>query len=404
MRKNGRGDEKMLTASPEAEKGFREYIGYGSTTLPVLYRGNIRQLCRTEGHYVLVRADGYDGDRLDMLPGNAGTLPADAGVRGIRIEAGSVKEITASGQYADYVTLSGASVTLRCKSGKREKTLRLAVMGDVNEFVLREFFKDTGREMRLVRSGAAGKSSALDAILTHFNRKCRRLNRLMILTAALSCLLLLADALYFAPYSKILTGIGALLPLANFFLYLKYPKLISFLAPSVQNKTPYTSRKYAGFYSKFGIPMVMGMFCAFSGRSIVTQAGRLFLYGGILFAAMITLMAIFAREQRYKTMIAVGAAVLMLAYPVQTVHFVNRMAATEDYGTFTATVEKYLVNPASGTDSAEFVGITTRDGEPHELPFGFSENDSVIPGSSTVTVHEYLGLLGIRCADISLNN
>lgn len=394
----------LIVGSPEAERKFRDYIGYGRTTLPVLYNEKVYQICRIDGDLVFVQIDGYKDDELDVIPGSPDRIKSYVkGRKGFRIAASSVIGITVRGQYADYVTLGGVSLHLCIKSGRRKKNMRLEVMGYINEFLLREFFKDVGNERKIIRNNANAPAYALEAILLHFNGKCGRLNCLMILIAAAASLLVAMDFLWITPYNNILTGIGALLPLVNFIIYLCHPKLIRFFAPSVQNKTKYVCRKYVGFYAKFGVPAVIGMFSAFGGRTVDADIARLFLISIGFFAAMVILMILFLQEHRYRYILFVGYAVMMLMYPAQTVHFVNRMAVTKESTVYHTTVEKYRVNPNSDVDKAEYIGIALHDGKTKELPLGLSENISVKPGETVVMVHEYSGLLGIKCADIKLN-
>ena len=391
-----------IVSSPEAEKQFRDYIGYGKTTIPVIYKGKVWQMCRIGGDLVFVRIDGYNGDLPDVIPGVSEDITQYLkGRRFIKIPAGSVADVTLSGQYADYVTLGGAELFINIAKGNRKKTIRIEIMGSINEFLLREFLKGVCRNMKVIKSAKTSPVYALEAMLLFFNRKSGRLNQLMIIIAAVSCLLVIMDSLIITPYNNLLTGIGALLPLVNFFIYLKNSRLISFFSQSVKNNTKYVCRRYVGFYSKFGMPSVAGMLAAFGGRTLDIDIAKVFLFGGILFAVIVILLALILLRQKYIYILLAGYSLIMMMYPCQTVHFVNRMAVTRDYATHTAIVEKYRVQPDSETDKSEYIGIITSDGTPHELPLGLSDNSNLKPGETVATIHEYRGLLGIDCADLS---
>lgn len=386
----------------ELDRSFRNYIGYGRTTLPVSYKGNVYQMCRVDGDFVFVRIDGYSGEEFDVIPGKTDRLKAYVKERkSFSITRKSIAKVEICGKYTDYFTLSGTALHLTVMRGKKPKKILLGIFGDINEFVLRQFLEGTGGEITITKNRAAAPGQAHSAMMLFFNKKCRKINGIMILIAVVSGILLATEKILFTPYTNILTGIGALLPLINFFIYLRFPRLISFIAPDTPKDQTGITRKYVGFYSKFGMPMVMGMIAALGGGSIVTQVGRLFLYGLVFGAVLVALMVVFTREYRYKYMIILGAAAMLLTYPFQTIHLVNRMGETENYATYTATVEEKQVDQGS---RATYIGITMIDGSSQELPMGFSENPSVRPGESTVTVHEYRGLLGIKCADVRLND
>ena len=394
--------QSALAQSETLENSFRQFTGYGKTTLPVLYKGNVYQMCRVEGDFVFVRIDGYEGNEIDVISGQIDRFSSYVkGRKHFSVPGSSVAGAEISGQYAGYFVLSGVKVRLRVKRGRREKNMTLGVFGNINEFVLRQFLEGIGGEIAVTKDKSSAQAQAHTGIMLHFNRKCKRLNRLMIFVAGMASIFLVMDKFTPLPYNKLFTGAGALLPLVNYFIYLRFPRLISFIAPDTPKNPASVTRRYAGFYSKFGIPMVIGMFIAFGGESIVTQVGRLFLYGLGLGMALILLMVVFTRDHRYKYMTIIGAAVMMLAYPFQTIHLVNRMTATHNYETYTATVEKKYVDADS---MATYIGITMLDGSNQELPLGFSQKSSVKPGKSTVTVHEYRGLLGIKCADVTLND
>ena len=309
-----------IVSSPEAEKQFRDYIGYGKTTIPVIYKGKVWQMCRIGGDLLFVRIDGYNGDLPDVIPGVSEDITQYLkGRRFIKIPAGSVADVTLSGQYTDYVTLGGAELFINIAKGNRKKTIRIEIMGSINEFLLREFLKGICRNMKVIKSAKTSPVYALEAMLLFFNRKSGRLNRLMIIIAAVSCLLVIMDSLIITPYNNLLTGIGALLPLVNFFIYLKNSRLISFFSQSVKNNTKYVCRRYVGFYSKFGMPSVAGMLAAFGGRTLDIDIAKVFLFGGILFAVIVILLALILLRQKYRYILLAGYSLIMMMYSAQSV-------------------------------------------------------------------------------------
>lgn len=387
------------------DNAFRDYIGFGHITLPVLYRGRVWQMCRIGSDFVFARIEGYDGEDIHVIPGLSDRVAAYADERKhFSLPQSAVVKAEITGKYLDYFTLGGVTLRLTAKKGRQEKILFLRIFGGINEFVLRGFLEGIDGEITVTKDTAATSYAAVEplartSMMRHFNRIALRLKRLMRLLSILSCLLLIADYLitdfpWLAPYAKFMTGIGALGPFAIFLLYLGHSRLVSFLAPDTPRNAPGVTRTYVSFYAAFGIPMGVEMFAAIGGRTVITDLPRLLIMGLGLAAVMFVLMLLFTHEYRYKYMILAGAAVLLIAYPFPTVHLINRMAVTEEYALHTATVEEKRVNPQSEYDEATYMGVTLSNGRDQELP-------PYLEGESAVTVHEYRGLLGIDCADVA---
>lgn len=129
----------------ELDRSFRNYIGYGRTTLPVSYKGNVYQMCRVDGDFVFVRIDGYSGEEFDVIPGKTDRLKAYVKERkSFSITRKSIAKVEICGKYTDYFTLSGTVLHLTVMRGKKPKKILLGIFGDINEFVLRQFLEGTG--------------------------------------------------------------------------------------------------------------------------------------------------------------------------------------------------------------------------------------------------------------------
>lgn len=413
--------EKVETAA------FNEYIGFGRQSVPVLFRGRAWQMIDMGETFCLARVDGWDGNYPDLLPCVREQPPHGAGTsvplmqtkrweRMLRartcftLAKSDMTEVTVSGEYSDYLTLQSPVLRIRRQTAGKGRDSRgrfqetvLRVFGGINRFVLRDFLKGIGGEVTFEGGSTAREprpvppESARKAMIRYFNRLTVRVNRRMWALSVLSYLLLTVGAVPGMLAGRLLMGIGALLPPVILGQYLVRHRLMEYESAGSRKD----GRRQIGFLPKFAIPAATAVFVSLmSGCPVLDMA--LFVGVGLgIGAVMLAALLIFAPECRRASVI-VMSVLLFFWFGLPAADLINAAWPLVPEQTYTVTAERKTVPNRYDTDEKKtYIGVTLHNGEEVELPLTRGAwNHALTPGETAVTVREYRGLLGFRCASV----